>query len=36
VSKQSGQLLRNKNEISLAGAATLIFQRSAGGGRKAE
>jgi predicted component of type VI protein secretion system len=36
VSKESGQLLRNKNEISLAGAATLIFQRSAGGGRKAE
>src|SRR5262245_5133347 len=36
VSKESGQLLRNKNEISLAGAATLIFQRSAGEGRKAE
>ncbi|HMB26890.1 MAG TPA: FHA domain-containing protein, partial [Blastocatellia bacterium] len=36
VSKESGQLLRNKSEISLAGAATLIFQRSAGGGRKAE
>ena len=36
VSKESGQLLRNKNEISLAGAATLIFQRSAGGGRKGE
>jgi hypothetical protein len=36
VSKGSGQLLRNKNEISLAGAATLIFQRSAGGARKAE
>jgi hypothetical protein len=36
VSKASGQLLRNKNEISLAGAATLIFQRSAGGGPKAE
>jgi hypothetical protein len=36
VSKESGQLLRNKNEISLAGAATLIFQRSAGGRRKAE
>ena len=35
VSKESGQLLRNKNEISLAGAATLIFQRSAGGRRKA-
>ncbi|MBO0861837.1 MAG: FHA domain-containing protein [Chloracidobacterium sp.] len=30
VSKESGHLLRNKNEISLAGAATLIFQRSAG------
>jgi hypothetical protein len=36
VSKESGQLLRNKNEISLAGAATLVFQRSAGGRRKAE
>jgi hypothetical protein len=36
VSKESGQLLRNKNEISLAGAATLIFQRSAGRVRKAE
>jgi FHA domain len=36
VSKEGGQLLRNKNEISLAGAATLIFQRSAGGGQKAE
>jgi FHA domain len=36
VSKESGQLLRNKNEISLAGAATLIFQRSAGGGQKTE
>jgi FHA domain len=36
VSKESGQLLRNKNEISLAGAATFIFQRSAGGARKAE
>jgi FHA domain len=36
VSKENGQLLRNKNEISLAGAATLIFQRSAGGRRKAE
>src|SRR5262249_61246130 len=35
VSKESGQLLRNKNEISLAGAATLIFQRSAGEGGKA-
>jgi hypothetical protein len=30
VSKESGRLLRNKNEISLAGAATLIFQRAAG------
>ncbi len=29
--KESGQLLRNKSEISLAGVATLIFQRSAGG-----
>ncbi len=36
VPKENGQLLRNKNEISLAGAATLIFQRSAGGRRKAE
>jgi FHA domain len=36
VSKESGQLLRNKNEISLAGAATLIFQRAADGARKAE
>jgi len=36
VSKENGQLLRNKNEISLAGAATLIFQRSAGGSRKVE
>jgi hypothetical protein len=36
VSKESGQMLQNKNEISLAGAATLIFQRSAGGRRKAE
>jgi hypothetical protein len=36
VSKDSGQLLRNRNEISLAGAATLIFQRAAGGTRKAE
>src|SRR5499427_9381636 len=36
VSKESGQSLRNKSEISLAGVATLIFQRSAGGGRKAE
>jgi hypothetical protein len=36
VSKENGQLLRNKNEISLAGAATLIFQRSAGKRRKAE
>jgi FHA domain-containing protein len=36
VSKENGQLLRNKNEISLAGAATLIFQRSAGERRKAE
>src|SRR5262249_57342077 len=34
VSKESGQLLRNKNEISLAGAAPLIFQRAAGGGGK--
>jgi FHA domain len=34
VSKENGQLLRNKNEISLAGAATLIFQRSAGRRRK--
>jgi FHA domain len=36
VSKENGQLLRNKNEISLAGAATLIFQRAAGRRRKAE
>jgi FHA domain len=36
ISKENGQLLRNKNEISLAGAATLIFQRSANRGRKAE
>jgi FHA domain-containing protein len=35
VSKENGQLLRNRNEISLAGAATLIFQRSAGRRRKA-
>ncbi|MBO0801067.1 MAG: FHA domain-containing protein, partial [Blastocatellia bacterium] len=34
VSKEHGQLLRNKNEISLAGAATLIFKRSAGRRRK--
>jgi FHA domain len=36
ISKENGQLLRNKNEISLAGAATLVFQRSAGRRRKAE
>jgi FHA domain len=36
VSKENGQLLRNKTEISLAGAATLVFQRSAGKRRKAE
>jgi len=35
VSKENGQLLKNKNEISLAGAATLIFQRSAGRRRRA-
>lgn len=34
VSKENGLLLRNKNEISLAGAATLIFRRSAGRRRK--
>ncbi|MBO0720301.1 MAG: FHA domain-containing protein [Blastocatellia bacterium] len=34
VSKENGQLLRNKNEISLAGAAILIFRRSAGRRRK--
>ena len=36
ISKESGQVLRNKNEISLAGAATLIFQRSSGKKRKSE
>jgi FHA domain len=36
VSKESGQVLRNKNEISLAGAAVLVFQRSSGKRRKAE